>query len=632
MCGINGIFGLADREKSGSAIRLMNQALSHRGPDDEGVYEDEYISLGHRRLAIIDLSPAGHQPFFSFDKRYCIVYNGELYNFRELRFELQRIAKDSLHFAYPFSTQSDTEVILAAYMRWGKDCVKHFNGMFAFAVWDIQKQELFIARDRLGIKPLYYYSRNKMFLFSSELRALLRTGIVPRRADPEGLIDYLRYQTVHAPRTIIQGVGMLMPGQHVLVSEAGIKVEQYWDLPGITSSLPDLKEDYKKVCSNVHELLLKSVERRLIADVPFGAFLSGGIDSSIIVGLMSQLASGKVKTFSVSFEESAFSEAKYAQKIATKFQTEHHEIKLKITDFFKELPEALRAMDHPSGDGANTYVVSKATKNEGITMALSGLGGDELFAGYPVFTRTMELQRKQWITKFPRGLRKAAGKLYRLSKPGTSSDKMAEMIGLDSFDLVSTYPLSRQVMPDHEIRKLLKTAVLSPNLVRTRLSEFPVFPSDKMLTAVSLAETCTYMENTLLRDADQMSMAVALEVRVPFLDHSLVEYVLSLPDRVKYPYSPKKLLVDSVAGLLPEDIVNRPKMGFTLPWKEWMKTELRSFCEEKMQALSTRSSFNKEEIMNLWNAFLADSPRVTWSRVWYLVVLEYWLTEHQVEI
>jgi len=630
MCGINGIFGLNDGEKALSLITRMNDALAHRGPDDAGVFEGEGIVLGHRRLSIIDLSNAGHQPMHSSDKRYTVVYNGELYNFKELRFELQRIAVNSNQKVYSFSTQTDTEVILAAFQRWGKECVRYFNGMFAFAIWDHLERKLFIARDRLGIKPLYYYAHGDLFLFSSEIRALLVTGLIPRKIDPAGLADYLRYQTVQAPKTIIKGVGMLLPGQLAFVSTDGIHAEQYWNL-GDVASVPSPEVGYEVVCKQVNELLLKSVERRLVADVPFGAFLSGGIDSSIIVALMSQVASGKVKTFSVSFDEAEFSEAVYARQVAEKYGTEHHEIKLKISDFLRELPEALHAMDHPSGDGANTFVVSKATRNAGITMALSGLGGDELFAGYPVFKRLLSLERQKWLNGLPSIVKKGAGHTLRFIKPGTSSDKIAELLELQKLDLRTAYPVSRQMMSETLIQSFLHGSEPLPNLVKARVAEFPLLASDKRLTGVSLAEIGTYMQNTLLRDTDQMSMAVALEVRVPFLDHKLVEYVLSLSDKYKYPHSPKKLLVDSVPGLLPAGIVERPKMGFTLPWKHWMRNELKSYCAEKIRMLSERETFEKKSVLKLWNAFLCDDPSVGWSRIWYFVVLEFWLEEHQVE-
>jgi asparagine synthase (glutamine-hydrolysing) len=631
MCGINGIVGMADPAKSGILVQQMNTALAHRGPDDSGVFAEPGIALGHRRLSIIDLSSAGHQPMFTADKRYVIVYNGELYNFKDLRFELQRIVQGSAQTAYPFTTQTDTEVILAAYLRWGKNCVTHFNGMFAFAIWDAQKKELFVARDRMGIKPLYYYLDGKTFLFSSEIRALLSSGLVPRRADPDSLVDYLRYQTVQAPKTILKGVGLLQPGHSAHVSETGVSVEQYWNMTDYAGQRKPEKS-YEAVCADVNELLFQAVQRRLVADVPFGAFLSGGIDSSVVVGLMSRAASGKVKTFSVTFDETEFSEARYARIIADKFGTEHHEIRLNIKDFLAELPEALHAMDHPSGDGANTYVVSKATKQAGITMALSGLGGDELFAGYPVFTRSLSLEKKQWLSALPGFVRKATGFGMRTFKPGIASEKISAMLQGDKMDFATTYPFSRQVMMDHDIRKLLNRQVLPENAVRHFVGAFPKLPPHRTLSEVSLAETGTYMQNTLLRDADQMSMSVALEVRVPFLDHTLVEYVLALPDKFKFPHSPKKLLVDAAGDLLPPEIVNRPKMGFTFPWMHWMKNELKSYCEEQIKALGQRSVFHGQAVQDLWLAFLAGDPKVSWSRIWYLVVLEVWLKEQRIEL
>ncbi len=630
MCGINGIYGLDNMRKADELVRIMNGILAHRGPDDEGVYVDEEVALGHRRLSIIDLSASGHQPFFSSDKRYCIVYNGELYNYRELKFELKRITLGSSETAYPFVTNTDTEVILASFLRWGKDCVKHFNGMFAFAIWDLDTKSLFVARDRIGIKPLYYFVQNKLFIFSSEIRPILATGLVPRKADPAALVDYLRYQTVHAPRTIIKGIGMLMPGHSATISDGAIVVDEYWNM----NSFATVKNEkpYESVCLDVHELLLRSVERRLVSDVPFGAFLSGGIDSSIIVGLMSKVAAGKVKTFTVTFDEQEFNEARYAKIVARKFNTEHHEIKLNVADFLSQLPEALNAMDHPSGDGANTYVVSKATKNAGITMALSGLGGDELFAGYDIFKRSLSLEKKKWITAFPYFARSGAGKILNQFKPGVSSEKIAEILKLSRIDLRHIYPVSRQVIMDKGIIKMLNGTQLYANAVQEIVSKIPALPSGMSLSAVSLAEASTYMQNILLRDTDQMSMAVALEVRVPFLDHTVVEYMLGVSDKYKYPVSPKKLLTDAMSDLLPPEVVNRTKMGFVLPWAHWLKHELKSFCESQMEALAVREAFRKEPVMDLWKAFLADDPRVKWSRIWYLVTLESWLNQHQIDV
>jgi asparagine synthase (glutamine-hydrolysing) len=629
MCGINGIFGLSDTEIAKQKIIAMNNCMQHRGPDDEGVYVKEKIALGHRRLSIIDLSAAGHQPMTSSDGRYQIIYNGELYNYRELKFELQRVVSGSEQKAYLFRTNTDTEVIIAAYARWGSECLKHFNGMFAFAIWDDQAKELFVARDRLGIKPLYYLYTNGVFAFSSELRSLLSSGLIPKKLDEDSLIDYLRYQTVHAPNTIVKGIKMLLPGHLLEMKNEKLSTRTYWSLGKNINNASENKS-YQEVCKDVNLLLTKAVERRLIADVPFGAFLSGGIDSSAIVGLMSKVSSEKVKTFSITFDESEFSEAKYAQLIAKKFNTDHHEIKLSPADFINELPNALKAMDHPSGDGPNTYVVSKATKNAGITMALSGLGGDELFAGYDVFKRSLELNRKSWLNLVPRFARNIGGNILTKVKPGIASEKIAELISQRRIDFNFFYPLSRQVLMDEQIFKLINRTSLPDNMVAA-IIKATGSETNSVITKVSVAEISTYMQNVLLRDTDQMSMAHALEVRVPFIDYTLVEYVLGLPDKYKSTSSPKKLLVDSLEGLLPDEIVHRLKMGFTFPWKNWMKNELKTFCEQKMRSLSKRKIFREHEVMKLWNDFLSDDPRVTWSRTWYLVVLENWLIENGIE-
>ncbi len=608
----------------------MCSAMKHRGPDDEGFFIDNQIALGHRRLSIIDLSAAGHQPMQSGDGRYQIVYNGELYNFKELKFELQRVISGSNQQAYLFQTNTDTEVIIASYIRWGADCLNHFNGMFAFAIWDNQTKQLFIARDRLGIKPLYYCFTNGIFCFASEIRSLLASGLIPKKLDQNSLIDYLRYQTVHAPNTIVKGIKMLLPGHFIEMKNGELRIKNYWNITN-TISTESKGKTYSEICKDVNTLLTKAVERRLIADVPFGAFLSGGIDSSAIVGLMSKVSTEKVKTFSVTFDETEFSEAKYAQLVARKFNTDHHEIILKPTDFIDQLPDALYAMDHPSGDGPNTYIVSKATKQAGITMALSGLGGDELFAGYDVFKRSLELSNKKYLNVIPLFMRSAGANVLNAAKPSIASEKIAQLLKQKKINFNTFYPLSRQVLMDEQILKITSQKQLPDNRVAEIINEFPISDFQYQISRTSMAEISTYMQNVLLSDTEQMSMAHALEVRVPFIDYTLVEYVLGVPDKYKNPTSPKKLLVDALGDLLPSEIVNRPKMGFTFPWKQWLKNELKTFCHQKIISLSKRKSFNEQGILNLWNDFLADNPRITWSRIWHLVVFENWMLENHIE-
>lgn len=618
MCGINAIINFAGTEDFSSTVSAMNDCLAHRGPDNDGIYTQPGITLGHRRLSIIDLSAAGNQPMRSPFANQVIVFNGEIYNYREVRAMLS---------GFQFQTDSDTEVLLAAWKQWGVDCVHHLNGMFVFALWDEDTRELTVMRDRMGIKPVYYSRNENSMLFSSEVRALLASGMVKRKINADALEEYIRYQFVNAPKTILADVQMLLPGHYIRVSGNNVQTVRWWQ-PEVNEAI--VPGSYTEVKQHLRGLLADAVKQRLVADVPFGAFLSGGIDSSAVVGLMSEVSPSSIKTFNISFDDSEFSEAVYARQVAAKFHTDHHEIVLTPEHFLAKLPDALNAMDHPSGDGPNTYVVSEATKKAGITMALSGLGGDELFAGYDVFKRAWELRKKEWIGSIPKFARVAGGKLLKAVKPGVASGKIADVLAADSLDFETTYPKYREVFNDEIVRSLVnvKTNWHFPGVqdVYGALA----YDEKHFLSKVSLAEITTYMQNTLLRDTDQMSMAHALEVRVPFMDYRLVDFVLNVPDEWKYPHTPKKLLVDALEDLLPPDIVHRPKMGFTFPWKRWMKKELRGFCESQLGYLGETGLLNGAELKKLWQRFLQDDQAITWSRIWHLVVLGHWLKKNNV--
>jgi len=626
MCGINGIYNISKLNSPLQEMEKMIAKQKHRGPDASGTYVNDFVAFGHSRLSIIDLDTSSNQPFYSSDNKFILIFNGEIYNYKEIRESL---------IDYHFRTHSDTEVVLAAYQAWGTNCLHQFNGMFAFAIWDVEKRALFIARDRLGIKPLYVYDNNESIVFSSEIRSLMECSFVKKKIDKGSFVDYLRYNTVHAPKTIIEGVKMLMPGHYIWVSDDEYKNEPYWDINKYINQKSD-NQSYEEIKIEVKDRLTKSVKRRLVADVPFGAFLSGGIDSSAIVALMSEVSDEPVKTFNISFAEETFSEAKYARIIAKKYKTDHTEIKLTPADFLAELPSALSGMDHPSGDGPNSFVVSKATKDAGVTMALSGLGGDELFAGYDIFPRAVSLLDKKWLYSFPIGIRRLMGKALKIVKPTIASDKTVETITQKYLELPFYYPINRQVLNDELISKLTGIGILPENAVyRIGLNSIdvkaPGFKSP-FLSKVSYMEMNTYMQNVLLRDTDQMSMAHSLEVRVPFLDHELVEYVYGVADEHKFPYSPKKLLVDSLGDLLPKEIVNRPKMGFTFPWEQWMKNELKDFCIKNLTNLVDRELLDKKQLWDMWDRFIKGNQKATWSRLWPLVVLGFWLEENEVEV
>lgn len=621
MCGIAGIVSSDPTLDLRASVTRMTHRLAHRGPDAEGIFCQAPVALGHRRLSILDLSTAANQPFKDPTGRYVIVYNGEVYNFAELRQALRQ--------HYEFRTQTDTEVILAAYLAEGPACLQRLNGMFAFAIWDRQRQELFLARDRLGIKPLYYYEAGGSLVFASELRALLDSGLVKRQLHANALVDYLTYQTVHAPDTLIEGVRMLEAGSYALLRDGVLEHHRFWELGG--SSGGNIPQDKVLVQQQVRERLQVAVQRRLVSDVPLGAFLSGGIDSSAVVALMASVMEQPVNTFSVVFEEKDYDESPWSSMVAQKFNTRHTPILLKPSDFLEALPEALLAMDSPSGDGINSYVVSKVTRAAGITVALSGLGGDELFAGYPVFRQWSQLNDRAWFWKVPQFLRAGTGQLARALLHNHKSDRLQELLALRELDFAQAYPVFRKRASKPVLAQLNDGLPLGHNAVANLLeAQAPQLKHASHLSQVSIGEISTYTQNVLLRDTDQMSMAHALEVRVPFFDHELVEYVLAIPDALKYPHAPKQLLVDALGGLLPSEVVHRPKMGFVFPWEHWLRNELKPLGETAFQRLAQRSIFQAAPLLQLWQRFLAEDKKISWLNMWSLIVLDHWLDKHDI--
>lgn len=624
MCGINGVLFFKGDVRGALAIEKMNRTIQHRGPDAEGVYADGRNFLGHTRLSIIDLDAVSNQPFYSADKRYVLVFNGEIYNFKEIKSQLTD---------YKFVTNSDTEVVLAAYLEWGTKCLSKFNGMFAFAVLDTHTNQLEVVRDRIGIKPLYYYYNQEYLVFSSEIRSLLNSDLIKRKLNTTVLSEFLSYQTVLAPNTIIKGVYSLMPGCILKFNEDGISIRDYWTLWSFKDYTMEGRS--KEVYQNqIKERFFEAIERRTVADVSIGAFLSGGIDSAAVVGGLAEVSTNKVNTFTVAFEESEFSEGEAAKQIAARFNTNHTEIKLSAAELVKDIPLILGAMDHPSGDGVNTYVVSKAAKAQGISVALSGLGGDELFSGYPIFRQMDKIGGYKWMLSYPKGLRNAVGAIYDSFKNSIASDKMHELLKLDYFDIESAYPLSRKLFMDDELQALLRVPMMENTIKKIANHsvsyDAPAFDFP-FQSKVSILEFQTYLSNVLLRDADQMSMAHALEIRVPFLDHQLVQYMLNVPDEMKLTQRPKQLLVESLGDLLPHNLLDQPKKGFVFPWVEWMKGGLKDFCELNINALKKRSFIQAKELDSYWTRFLQGDKKVNWSKIWTLVVLENWLTENNID-
>lgn len=615
MCGIAGFVGDLEHDSLSSLIERMKSAMVHRGPDAAGSYLAKGVAMGHTRLKIIDLSSSADQPFKSSDGRYCIVFNGEIYNYLDIA---QHLGGEGLR------TNSDTEVLLRAFMKWGLGCVERLNGMFAFAVWDEQEQELIVVRDRLGIKPVYYHNSEAGLLFASEIRALLSSGLVPRELDHSSLAEYLSYHTVHAPRTLVRDVQLLRPGHLIRYKKGELLIEKYWDPQ---ENRCDFQGDKTTAAREVKDRLLTAVERRLIADVPLGAFLSGGIDSTALVGLMAEVRDEPIDTFSVVFDEKRFSEQAFADLVAAKFRTEHHVLPLRSKDLLASLPEILSRMDHPSVDGPNTYMVSEATKNAGITVALSGLGGDELFAGYPVFKQLPSVSNSLLHQHVPTSIRASFGRLLGSVLRSPKGLKAVSLLAADR-DFAALYPLFRKAAASGLVNGLIGESSFHRIIDRSAIED--LLTGGQLLSAISVAEITTYMQNVLLRDADQMSMAHALEIRVPFLDHELVEYVMGIPDDLKEPTSPKKLLVDSLSPLIPDEVVNRKKMGFTFPWELWLRQDLNSFCSDYLGKLGNTEYFNSETVQKHWSDYRNGHGTVQWTNIWSLVVLAHWMEVNKV--
>jgi asparagine synthase (glutamine-hydrolysing) len=622
MCGIAGILSakLGPAERTDAVSRMVLRMVS-RGPDDQGTFSNGDVTLGMCRLAIFD--PAnGHQPMQTPDGRFTIVFNGAIYNHRELRTGLEAEG-------WTFRTHCDTEVLLAAYARHGADCLPRLRGMFAFAVWDALEHTLFAARDPLGIKPLYYARVPATGLvFASELSALLASGRVPREIDPASAGEYLAWFSVPAPRTIYRGIANLPPGHALTVDATGtVRTRAWWHLPapvqpGRTAA------NYQDFVHGLRHQLEDSIRAHRVADVPVGAFLSGGMDSTAVVGLMARQGGPKLKTFSLVFGESGYSEQASARLAARTFGTEHHEDLLTGARVAADLSRILSACDQPTGDGINTWYASRLARSGGVTAALSGLGGDELFGGYPSFRDLPRLQRLlPWWRRLPAGLRRTLVDQLRDSS-GARPRKLADFL-VHARDLHELASLQRRVLPEVKRLSLLApearrlAARLGPNHPMLEDFAFELIGADPF-QIISAWELRTYMADTLLRDSDVFSMSHSLELRVPFVDRALLEWLWPQPAWFKYdPRQPKRALADATADLVPAAIRQRPKQGFSLPFAHWMRAELKPFLDETFSTASLASCpwLDAVATARLWQDYQGGSDTRAWSRVWTVAML-----------
>ncbi|MGA9884878.1 MAG: asparagine synthase (glutamine-hydrolyzing) [Candidatus Acidiferrales bacterium] len=636
MCGICGVIGVESREASEALVRRMMAAMAHRGPDDEGLFAAPCAAVGMRRLSIVDL-PGGGQPVWNEAGTLAVVFNGEIYNFRELRSELESVG-------HRFRTRSDTEVIVHGYEEWGPPCAEKLRGMFAFAVLEMPRgrgsipDRVFLARDPLGIKPLYYAAADGELLFASELRALLASGRLQARIAASEIQSYLLFGSVCEPATLIDGVLSLPPGHSLTIStHAPFAVSSpvpYWNFgrhAGGGIAYREQAEDLASASERVCSLLQDAVASHLVADVPVGVFLSSGIDSTVLAALASRVRPG-IHTFTVAFPDSQFSEAKIARRTAQRLRTEHSELTLSAREMVSRLDEAIAAFDQPSMDGINTYFVSWAARQAGLKVALSGLGSDELFGGYSSFRNTAKIRRIAALARMlPPRVRKGVvgvGQVGASPRSGQAIGKFAKAAAawIDPSSLPHPYFFTRLLFPP-------QTVFAPGDAVMWRSQQSGRWLSDSAQQAVSLdhftsvswLELRSYLLNTLLRDTDAMSMRHSLEVRVPFLDTPLVEYVLSLSGSAKIDSSrPKALLVRAMANLLPEEIIEQPKRTFTFPWERWLRGELGQRVAAGFQEWSPalEPHVTRDFAAAVWIGFLRG--RTTWSRPWSLYVLNEW--------
>lgn len=628
MCGIAGIIDFSNgrlpgyENHSGKVLRVMLDHLRHRGPDDRGEEKFTYensptVYLGHQRLSIIDLTKMGHQPMANDSQTLWISTNSEIYNFKELREEL----KDK---NYKFRSNSDTEVLLKAYEEWGVDCLEKIRGMFAFAIWDSKKKVLFLARDRLGIKPLYYFSNRDCFLFGSEARALAATGIPGTELNTTGLFHFLSFGSLSGPDTLWEDIKELMPGNYLLVTPESQQVKKYWDPLSSQEIPPESCHDLLK------NTLKESVNFRQISDVSLGAFLSGGIDSSAVVSLMHQQSDRPVETLSVVFKEPEYDESLYSNKVAQQMGTNHRTLELDESDLISALPQAIGAMDQPTVDGVNTFLISKCAREAGWKVALSGVGGDELFGGYDSFQMIPRLLGiEKFLNALPRSWPSSMGNSLKRFLP--ASDRNTKFAHLISGQKSGSHPyfLMRALFCEDRVKGLFKDKSCADKEINEHLEKtkrtMDSLSALHPLKQISYLELTHYLSNTLLRDTDMMSMAHGLEIRVPLIDHRLVELMFSIPAEIQFASPPKKsMLVQSLPSSLPPEIVLRKKMGFTLPFEHWMRNDLREEVESVLLERSGSLSdfIDETEVIQVWKDFLAG--RVSWSRPWALYVLKKW--------
>lgn len=621
MCGIAGFSRYHFESGDEPLLQTMGQAIYHRGPDAGGTYLDDGVGLCHRRLSILDLSSAGNQPMFSPDRRYVIVFNGEIYNFLDIRASLEAQG-------HQFSTHTDTEVILTLYALEGPDCLEKLNGMFALAIWDTANQSLFLARDRIGKKPLYYSHQDGKLAFASEIKALLPIPFISKAIRDDAVYDFFAYQYVPDPKTIFSDIHKCPPGHYMLFVEGNLSVKRYWDIDFSRTS----SNSEEALTNQLRELTAHCTKQRMIADVPLGAFLSGGVDSSGVVAMMANQSEKPVKTCSIGFDEERFNETEFAQAVANQYHTEHHEfiVQDNVSD---NLEHIVSFFDEPFADPSlvPTYFVSKLARQE-VTVAIAGDGGDEVFAGYEKYS--VDSIENNLRNKVPGWLRKnILPGLANLLSAGSSITLLRKAKSL--CDSLSCDPAMGFYLSNAQIDQRHWQQLVNPEF-NQRLGSY--HPSKITLDAYAKAngpdhlskilytDLTTFLPGGILVKVDRMSMANSLEVRAPILDREVIEFAASVPSQYKFKQGEKKhILKEAFKPLLPDDILYRKKMGFSVPLDSWFRNEIKDIAQRYILGQNTGLSqyFNPQVVLQFWQQHQSGKYQHG-TLLWSMLMFEMW--------
>jgi len=625
MCRIVGFINKNNEYDKQEILINMRDTMVSGGPDDAGEYIDDFIALGHRRLSIIELSKLGHQPMISEDENYIISYNGEVYNHDEIRQEL-------IQTGYIFKSHSDTEVILKSFIEWKEKCLDKFHGMFSFAIYSKKEKTLFIARDRVGVKPLYFYKMPETFLFSSEIKAFHENPSFDKKLSYEGLSQYLKYSYIPAPYTIFEDCYKLEAGHYMYVDVETLEIEKkcYWN-PQSFYDMPKLDMSYEEAKEKLEEILTKSFERRMVSDVPVGMFLSGGVDSSTLLALLSKDKKREIKTFTIGFEENEFNEAEYAKEYAKYLGTEHYEYYLSKQDSLDIIPKLPDIWDEPFADASQipTYLVSKFTK-EHVTVSLSADGGDELFFGYPKYWLTKD--REKTIKKY-RGLFSISSLLsddilVKLGNKLNIGDKLLktkQLLKKEGSIYANAFDIGQHIYSEHYQDKMFNKKFEKD--IENNFKQFDnanTLDEEKML----LVDFKTYLPDDILTKVDRATMAVSLEGREPFLDQDIFEFVARLPFEYKYKDGvTKRILREILYKYIPKEMVERPKMGFGIPLETWCREDERLSKIVKKQLSKERIEkdgiFDYEVIGGELERYF-NGEKISFNKIWTLFMFQMW--------